>query len=220
MTPAKRWILSGTLSQTWWLLALCGILDAMHASINLLMMNVLLTSRTFGSLSDAVWYIGLLALSAGICAITAGLWSGGKHHSWLLSLHGLALATFGTIIVSPLIKGPLSFRPISVLFTVMAASLGAFALETAKTQRHSSKRGRFLLAVGAASIGFAVSFIVVGGFRIRLEPPQTFFIWMSSYLALCAMFMMWFAFRVHSRGIGQSGQADPFLPAPSPIHMH
>ena len=40
---------SGTLSKTWWLLALCGILDAMHASINLLMMKLPLTYRIFGS---------------------------------------------------------------------------------------------------------------------------------------------------------------------------
>jgi uncharacterized membrane protein HdeD (DUF308 family) len=223
MTPVRRWILSGTLSKAWWLLALCGILDAMHASINLVMMKLPLTYRVLGSNVSAVWDMGLLALAAGICTIAAGLWSGGRDRSWLLSLHGLAMGAFGTVIVSPLIKGPLSFRPISVLFTVMAASLGAFAFEAAKTQRRSSSssKGRwFLLAVGAAFIGFAVSFIVVGVFRIRLEPPQTFFIWMSSYLSLCAMFMMWLAFRVHSRSIGQSGQADPFLPAPSPIHTH
>ena len=211
--------MSGTLSKAWWLLALCGILDAMHASMNLLMMNPSLILRRFAS-PTAVWDMGILALTAGACAFAAGLWSVGKDHSWLLSLHGLAMGAFGAIAVSPLVKGPLSFRPISVLFTVMAAGLGAFALETAKTQRRSSQGRWFLLGVGTALIGFAFSFIVVGGFRIRLEPPQTFFIWMSSYLGLCAIVTMWLAFRVHRRGIGESGQAGPFLPAPSPIHTH
>ncbi len=212
--------MSGTLSKAWWLLALCGIFDAMHASINLLMMKLPLTYRIFGSNLSAVSDMGLLALAAGACTIAAGIWSGGKDHSWLLSLNGLAMATFGTIIVSPLVKGPLSFRPISLLFTVMAASLGAFALETAKTQRRTSQGRRFLLAVGAALIGFAVSFIVVGGFRIRLEPQQTFFIWMSSYFGFCALFMLWLAFRVHSRGLSVSGQPEPLSPLPSPRHAH
>src|SRR5215469_8247867 len=113
----------------------------MHAAINLLMMNPPLIFRSFGSSSHAVRDMGLLAVSAGACAIAASLWSAGKDHSWLLSLHGLALAAFGAIAISPLVNGPLSFRPVSLLFTVMAASIGAFALETLKAQRGGT-RGR------------------------------------------------------------------------------
>jgi Na+/melibiose symporter-like transporter len=151
--------------------------------------------------------------------IAAGLWSVGKDHSWLLSLHGLALGAFGLIAVSPLVKGPLSFRPVSLLFTVMAASMGAFALETARTQRRGSRGRWFLIAAGAASISFAFSFIGVG-FFFRLEPPQIFFIWMSSYFVFCAVFMLWLAFRLHSRAIGQSDQMEPLSPLPSPRHAH
>lgn len=213
--------MSGALSKAWWLLALCGILDAMHASINALMMNLPLIFRGFGSPSDAVWDMGLLALSAGACAILAVLWSAGKDHSWLLSLHGLALAAFGAIAVSPLVKGPLGFRPVSLLFTVMAASIAAFALKTARAQQRRIREGWFLIAAGTTSIAFAVSFIVVGFVRIipRLEPP-VFFSWMSSDFALCAVFMLWLAFRAHSRGVRQSGQTGPFSPAPIPTHTH
>lgn len=210
--------MSGTLSKTWWLLALCGILDATHASMNLLMMKQPLTYRIFGSNSSAVWDMGLLALAAGAFAITAGLWSVGKDHSWLLSLHGLALGAFGLIVVSPFVKGPLSFRPVSLLFTVMTASIGAFALETARSQRRGSRGRWFLDAAGAASIGFAFSFIGVG-FFFRLE-PQIFFIWMSSYFGFCAVFMLWLAFWLHSRAIGQSDQMGSFSPLPSPRHAH
>jgi hypothetical protein len=218
MTGARRWILSGTLSKTWWLLALCGILDATHASINLLMMKQPLTYRIFGSNSSAVRDMGLLALAAGAFAIAAGLWSAGKDQSWLLSLHGLALGAFGVIVVSPLVKGPLSFRPVSLLFTVMTASIGAFALETARTQRRGSRGRWFLVAAGAASISFAFSFIGVG-FFFRLE-PQIFFIWMSSYFVFCAVFMLWLAFCLHSRTIGQSDQMESLSPLPSPRHAH
>jgi uncharacterized membrane protein HdeD (DUF308 family) len=210
--------LNRALCNAWWLLALCGILDAMHATINLLMMNPSLVLRRFAS-PAAVWDMGILALVAGACAIAAGLWSVGKDHSWLLSLHGLALGAFGAIAASPLVKGPLSFRPVSLLFAVMAASIGAFAWETVQTQRWG-RRGRwFLIAAGAASISFAVSFIAVG-FFFRLEPPQMFFIWMSSYFVFCAVFMLWLAFRVHGPANGRSDQMESFPPLPSPRHAH
>lgn len=209
-----------TLSKAWWLLAVCGMADAMSAAMNLLMMNpdrsLRLDSflRRF-ALPNEVWDMGMLALAAGACAIVAGLWSVGKDHSWLLSLHGLALGAFGAIAVSPLVKGPLSFRPVSLLFTVMAASIGAFALEAARRGR----RERWLLiAAGAASISFAFSFIAVG-FFFRLGPPQ-FFIWMSCYFVFCAVFMLWLAFRLHSQASRQSDQMEPLSPLPSPRHAH
>jgi uncharacterized membrane protein HdeD (DUF308 family) len=211
--------LSGTLSKAWWLLALCGILDAMHAGINLVMMKLPLTYRIFGSNVSAVRDMSFLALVAGAFTIAAGLWSRGKDHSWLLSLHGLALGAFGVIAVSPLVKGPLSFRPVSLLFTVMAASIGAFALATAQAQRRGGRGRWFLITAGAASISFAFSFIAVG-FFFRLEPPQMFFIWISSYFVLCAVFMLWLAFCVYSRAIGRSDQMEPLSPLPSPRHAH
>ena len=210
--------MSRALHNAWWLLALCGVLDAMHATINLLMMNPSLILRRFASVTE-VWNMGILALTAGACAIAAGLWSVGKDHSWLLSLHGLALGAFGLIAVFPLVKGPLSFRPVSLLFTVMAGSMGAFALETARTQRRGSRGRWFLIAAGAASISFAFSFIGVG-FFFRLEPPQIFFIWMSSYFVFCAVFMLWLAFRLRSWAIGQPDQMEPLSPLPSPRHAH
>jgi MFS family permease len=206
--------LTGALSKAWWLLALCGILDAMHASINLLMMNLPLIFRELGSPENAVWDMGLLALSAGACAVAAGFLTTGKDYSWLLSLHGLALAAFGAIIVFPLVKGPLSFRPVSLLFMVTAASIGVFALENARAQRRRTRGRLFLMAAGIASIGFAFSFVIVGFLIGRLEPP-IFFSWMSSYFVLCAVFLLWVAFRVHSRGVRQSGQTGPFSPAPN-----
>ena len=110
----------------------------------------------------------------------------GKNGTWLLALHGLALAAFGAIAVSPLVKGPLSFRPISLLFLVTAASLAAFAWNLGRRP------------VACLALAFAVSFPVVG-FLVRLSPPWAFFVWMSSYLAFCAVFLLWLAF--HARGL-------------------
>jgi uncharacterized membrane protein HdeD (DUF308 family) len=212
--------LSRELSKIWWLLALCGVLDAMHAAMNLLMLNpdTSLTLRRF-ALPGAAWDMGMLAVAAGACAIAAGIWNSGRDNSWLLSLHGFALGAFGLIGVSPLVRGPLSFRPVSLLFVVMAVSIGAFALATAQTWRDASERW-FLSVAGAASIGFALSFFAVGFHFIRLVAPQAFFLWMSSYFGFCAIFMLWLAFRVHSRSFSQSGQTGLISPLPRAGHAH
>jgi hypothetical protein len=152
------------------------------------------------ALPNTVWDMGVLALAAGACAIAAGLWSSGKDHSWLLSLHGLALGAFGLIAVSPLVRGPLSFRPVSLLFVVMAASIGAFALGTAQTLRSGAPERWYLGVAGAASMGFAFSFLAVGFNWVRLGPPHSFWVWMSSYFGFCAIFMLWLALRVHAGG--------------------
>jgi len=181
---------------------LCGVLDAMHAAMNLLMLNPVgsLSLRIY-ALPGAVWDMSMLAVAAGACAIAAGLWNAGRDNSWLLSLHGFALGTFGLIGVSPLVRGPLSFRPVSLLFVVMAVSIGVFALATAHTRRRGASEGLFLSVVGAASLGFAFSFFAVGFHLVRLGPGHSFFIWMSSYFGLCAIFMLWLAFRVRSQGL-------------------
>jgi hypothetical protein len=179
----------------WWLLALGGILDAMSAGMNLLMLN-----------PDAnfIWDMSVLALVAGACAIIAGLWNSGRGSSWLLSLHGLALGAFGLIGVSPLVRRPLGFRPISLLFVLMAVGVGAFALGTA--QIRSGAPNRWFLAVsGAASLGFACSFIAVGFGWVRLELPPSYWIWMSSYFAFTALCMLSMAVRLHGVGPSQSG---------------
>ena len=188
------------MSKTWWLLALCGVLDALNAAMNLLMLDPegSLSLRKVG-LPGAVWDMSMLALAAGACAIAAGLLNSGRDNSWLLSLHGLALAAFGLIGLSPLVRGPLSFRPVSLLFVVMALSIAAFALATSGQW--------FLKVAGAASIGFALSFFAVGFHLVRPGSPYFFWIWMSSYFGFCAIFMLWLAFRVHR-------QMEPLSPAP------
>ena len=201
--------MSRDLSKIWWLLGLCGVLDAAHAAMNLVMLHPdgSLALRGF-ALPGAVFDMGTLAMAAGACSIAAGLWSSGRDNSWLLSLHGFALSVFGLIAVSPLVRGPLNFRPVSLLFVVMAVSIGTFAIAAARTLQHSW----FWLIAGAVSIGFALSFFAVGFQLVRLE-PQAFFVWMSSYFCFCAMFMLWLAFRLRS-------QTEPLSPLPRPRHAH
>jgi len=212
--------LIGTLSKSWWLLAVCGVLDAMHAILNLLMLNPdgSLSLRSFG-MPGAVWDMGVLAIAAGACAVAAGVRNSGRDNSWLLVLHGFALGAFGLIAISPLVRGPLSFRPVSLLFVVMALSIGAFALAAGRTWRGSTSDGPFLRVAGSASIGFALSFIAVGFQLIRLGPPYAFFVWMSCYFGFSAVFMLWLAFRARSQGLSKPDRTEP-LSLPSPWHAH
>jgi hypothetical protein len=207
-------------NKIWWLLALCGIVDAMYAAMNFLMLDPdgSLGLRTFAS-PNAVWDMSMLALAAGASAIIAGMWNSGRDNSWLLSLHGLALGAFGLIGVSPLVRRPLSFRPISLLFVLMAVSVGAFAWGTAQTLRSGGADRWFLSVSGAASIGFAFSFIAVGFGWVKLG-PHFFWIWMSSYFGLCAIFMLYLALRVRSHGVSQLGPREVLPPIRTPRHAH
>lgn len=209
------------LAKTWWLLALCAAFDALHAAINLLMSNWngSLILRRFTA-PDVVWAMGWLALAAGACAIAAGIWNSGRGFSWLLVLHGLPLAGFGLIAVSPLVRGPLSFRPVSLLFLLMALSIGIFALELALTPGSGARAGWFLNLIGAVFLAFGISFVAVGAGWIVLRPPQAYWIWMGSYLGLCAIFMLWLALRVHGYGLRQSGRREDLPPLHSPRLAH
>ena len=117
----------------------------------------------------------------------------------MVALHGLALATFGLIGVSPLVKGPLSFRPVSLLFVVMAASVAVFSWFSARSD------GWFFRIAGTLSIAFAVSFVAIGFRWIRIESPNFYWVWMSSYHALCAVFLLYLALRVRNHGDAPSG---------------
>lgn len=97
--------MSRELSKVWWLLALCGVLDAMQSAMNLLMLDPDGSTilREFAG-SHAIWEMGILAVAAGACAMAAGFRNSGRDASWLLSLHGFALGAFGVIALTRLSK--------------------------------------------------------------------------------------------------------------------
>ena len=191
-----------TLIKNWWLLAVCGVLNAAYAAMNLLMFD------PEGSLTLRRWVgpatvtnMAEIALAAGASTIAAAIWSSGKGRSWLLALDGLALSAFGLICLSPIPKGRVSFLPFALLFVVMAASLGVFALATARTLRRHVVDRRCLDAGGTAAIGFALGFLVLGFRWIRLEPIE-YLLWMSSYFAFSALAMLGVALRLNSLRLG------------------
>jgi len=188
-----------TLIKNWWLLALCGVLDAMFAVTYLFMFDPdgSLTLRRWMGFGT-VFHLGEIALAAGICTIAAGIWSSRNGKSWLLALHGLALSIYGLVSISPLLRHRISFLPFALLFVVMAMSIGIFALATAQTLRRHVPDKWFLDLAGAASIGFALGFFVLGFGWIRLGQPPAFEIWMSSYFGFSAICMMGLGLRLNS----------------------
>lgn len=87
-----------TLIKNWWLLALCGVLEAMYSFVNLFMQD----PDGFLILRTQVWkstivLLGRLALAAGVCTIAAGIWRSANGKSRLLVLNGLSLSALGLI---------------------------------------------------------------------------------------------------------------------------
>jgi len=212
-----------TLIKNWWLLALCGVLDALLALMNLSMQGPdgSLTLRIFLPWSTAM-LMCRLALAAGACTIAAGIWSSRKGRSWLLVLNGLAFSAYGLLPI--LWTGPLSFRLFACLLVVMAMSMGILELVTARTlqRQHHVADGRFLALAGAASVGFALAFFALGFRWIKLEPGPYWrgFLWLASYFGFSAICMLGLALRLHSLGPSQHGPWQPLPPLGNPEHAH
>src|ERR1035438_5191609 len=85
-----------TLIKNQWLLALCGVLDAIISIIYFIMYTGGDGPNFPGWYGTAVFQ-SRLALAAGACTIAAGIWRSAKGKSWLLVLNGLALGALGVI---------------------------------------------------------------------------------------------------------------------------
>ncbi len=160
-----------TLNKNWWLLALCGVFEAIISVIYAIMYD----TGPDGPLTAHGWrvtavFLSRLALAAGVCTIAAGIWRFAIGTSWLLVLNGLAFSAYGLI---PLFwRGSLNFVLFARLLVVMALSIGVLELVSARTlrrQRHVTD-GWFLGLAGAASVRFCLG---VSCFGVWLDPTGT-----------------------------------------------
>ncbi len=210
-----------TLIKNWWLLALCGVLDAI-ISVIFLVMHDTDGTLTFHAWNGMVVFLGKLALAAEACTIAAGIWRSTKGKCWLLVLNGLALSALG-VIFNNLTHYRISFRTVALLLVVMAMSIGILELVTARTlrrQRHVANEW-FLGLTGAASVGFALAFFALGFRWIKLEPgSHSDLLWIGSYFGFSAICMLGLALRLHSLGLSQSGQWEDLPPLGNPKHAH
>jgi len=186
-----------TLIRNWWLLALCGVLEAIYAVMNLVGRDADGSLIVPGLASPSTMaLISKLALAAGVSTAAAGIWSSGKGRSWLLVVNGMALIVYGVAGISPP-RGRVGFLPVALLFVVMAVSAGVFAFAAARTLgRHVADRW-FLGLAGSFSTVFAFGFLVFGLRWIRLEPLE-YVLWMSSYFGFSAICMLALGLRLNS----------------------
>ena len=194
-----------SLVKSWWLLASCGVLDALFAVLIVLMGSrdgspIL---RTFIHSRDAILQLGLLALAAGICTIAASVWSSRKDNSWLLVLNGLACSSLGLLVTLGASRS-ITFRTIALVIFIMAMSIGLYELATARTLRgHRIGEwllGEWLLGVaGVVSVGFAVAFLgfVLRWIKLDPSPSAQTFHWLGAYFGFTAICMVGLALRLN-----------------------
>jgi uncharacterized membrane protein HdeD (DUF308 family) len=198
-----------TLTRNWWLLALCGVLNAVVSVIYLVMQDEH-GPLTFHSWNRMIVLLGKLALTAGACTIAAGLWRSAKHKCWLLVLNGLALGALG-LIGYAFVRFPISFLTIALLIIVMAVSMGGLELVIARDFRRSRHAADAWLSGLAAAIsaGFAFVFLALGLRWIRIEPgAHRDLLWLGLYFGFTAICMLTLALRLPGLGVPRSGQRE------------
>ena len=209
-----------TLTRNWVLVALCGVLDAI-ISVTYVVMQETDGPLTLHSWNGTVVFLGKLALAAGACMITAGVWRSATGKGWLLVLNGLALGALG-VIQYGLTRFRISFLTVTLLIILMAMSIGLLELVIARTlrrQRHFAD-GWFLALAGVASFSFAVAFLALGFRWIKIEPgSHSDLLWLGSYFGFSAICMLGLALRLHSLGPFQSGQ-EALPPLGNLKHAH
>jgi len=188
-----------TLSRNWWLLALCGVFDAIYALMNFFMQRPdgSLALRTSVKSTGTLVHMGELALAAGACTVAAGIWNFRRGNSWLLLLNGLARSVLGLVLAGTF-GFSIRFRTIALLIFVMAMSIGIYELTAARTSRRDASRRWLLAAAGVASFGFALAFLAFVFRWIELNPesPAQSFHWFASYFGFTAICMLGLALRL------------------------
>jgi uncharacterized membrane protein HdeD (DUF308 family) len=192
-----------TLTKNWWMLVLCGLLEAIISIIYLIMQD---TSGplTFHAWNHTIALLGEVALVTGGCAIAAGVCRSSTGKCWLLVLNGLALAGLGLIYYG-LIRFRISFLTIALLIIVMATTLGILGLGIARTfrrQRHVGD-GWFLGLVGAISATFALGLLVwsvsLASGWIKIQPgSHPDLLWLGLYFGFSAVCMLALGLRLHN----------------------
>ena len=185
---SEGWHLTFKLIKGWWLLALCGVLDALISAIYLLGQSSH-GPKTYHALHGTIEFLGKLTLAAGICTLAAGVWNSRAGKSFLLVLNGLACSVLGAVLA--FWTGPLTFRTIALLIAIMAMSIGVYEFVSARVLRRLLDEW-LLSTTGVISIGFAVAFLAFffKWIELRPEAPNQSFEWLASYFGFSAICML------------------------------
>ncbi|MGI9072822.1 MAG: hypothetical protein ACR2JB_16265 [Bryobacteraceae bacterium] len=210
-----------TLIKNWWLLALCGVLDAIISVIYLIMQDTH-GPLTFHRWNATVLLLGKLALVAGACTIAVGVWRSATGKCWLIVLNGLTLGALG-LIQYGFTRFRISFLTVALLIILLAMSIGILELVIARTlwRQRRVADGWFPALAAVASFGFAVAFFVLGFGWIKIEPgSHPDLLWLGSYFGFSAICKLGLALRLHSLGLSQSDQWEALPALGNPKHAH
>ncbi len=180
-----------TLIKNWWLLGLRGLLALLFSVMTFLMRSSAetLTLREF-ALKGMVVFLGILALTAGVCTVAAGLWRAASGKWWLLVVDGVAVSAAG---VAAILASSFTFDTLMYIVVLLAAAIGFVELATARTLRRHMPDEWLLGLAGAVSVGFALAF-----FLIKPQEAGPMFIWLGFYSGFSAACMLALAFRLRS----------------------
>jgi uncharacterized membrane protein HdeD (DUF308 family) len=206
-----------TLTKNWWLLVLCGVLEAIMSVVYFIIYNT--TPDTYGGNGMEV-FVNRLTLAAAACTIAACIWKSERGISWLLVLNGLALSAYGYMAL--FWRRPLSFRFFAFLVAVMAITFGMLALAIARTLRRRVADNWFFGLAGTASIGVALAFLALASHWIQLERRlfhPSVFLWFCFYFGFSGICMLGLALRLHmSPSQPAPWEALPPLGNPNPAN--
>jgi hypothetical protein len=188
--------------KSWRLLLLCGLFEAIT--------SVLYFGHAMHGFhsNGGIALLGKLALGGCACTVAAAIWSPARSKSWLLVLNGLALGALG-LVLNGVFGFKISFRTIALLVIIMAVSTGLLELIAAKTlwRLHQPGAGWIPGLIGAASVAFALAFLVLGFGGIRVEPgSHSDFLWLGSYFGFSAICMVGLVLDTRSGDLFRSGR--------------
>ena len=190
-----------TLIKNGWLLALCGLLDAIYAAVTFLMQDPdgSVIFRTSVNRYDTLEHMGLLALAAGACTVATG-GVGFREKSWLVVVNGLACGALGLTLCGTF-GSRIGFRTLALFIVVMALSLGIYELSAALTLRGHSPGKWLVTSAGVISIGFALAFLAFAFHWIEMgRRPLADFVWFGSYFGFTALGMLGLGLGMHGSG--------------------
>ncbi len=189
-----------TLVKNWWLVGLCGVLDAAISAIYFLMQDTDATvlSRSW---SGMVVLVGKLAMAAGVCTVAAAVWRSRNGKSWALGLNGVALAVLGFAQYG-LTRFRIGILFVAVLVVVMAVSIGVAELGIARAfrRRHYAADDWLFRILGMVSVAVALPSLAFGLRWIPMEPgSRVDLVWLGCYFGFAAISTIALAFRLHSQ---------------------
>jgi uncharacterized membrane protein HdeD (DUF308 family) len=208
---------SQNLIERWWLLVLSSLFYATFSFMILFIWSPdgLMTLHTFAHSRSSIEQLGLVALTAGVCTVAAGIWNARKANSWLLMLNGLGCSALGIMVALGSTR-PITFRSLALVIAVMAVSIGVYEVVAAQTLRGHRVDEWLLAAAGVVSVGFAGVFLsfVFGWVRLEPSPSAQTFHWLGSYFGFSAICMLGLAlghFRPSSASPSAGNNALPII---------